>query len=131
VDQHGQVIEVCLWQRRDVASARTFFTAALTVHGVATEVITDRAAALASVIEDLVPAALHYTDGCENNRVECDHGRGKARLRPMPWTEDRANGERGGPGHAFVQSLRRGHYELGVDVRGLQEPCAVGTPLAA
>jgi len=31
------------------------------------------------------------------------------------WAEDRANGERGDPGHAFVQNLRRGHYELAVD----------------
>ena len=28
-------------------------------------------------------AAFHNTDQCANNRVECDHGRLKARLRPM------------------------------------------------
>jgi IS6 family transposase len=83
VDQHGQVIDVYVSQRRDIASARTFFTAALTVHGDPTEVITDRAPALANVIEELVPAALHNTGQYENNRVECDHGRLKARLRPM------------------------------------------------
>jgi transposase-like protein len=83
VDQQGQVIDVYVSQRRDIASARTFFTAALTVHGVPTAVITDRAPALANVIEDLVPAALHSTAQYENNPVECDHGRLKARLRPM------------------------------------------------
>ncbi len=61
VDQHGQVIDVYVSQRRDIASARTFFTAAFTaalsVHGDPAEVITDRAPALANVIEDLVPAA--------------------------------------------------------------------------
>ena len=51
VDQHGQVIDVYVSQRRDIASARTFFTAALAVHGGPGEVITDRAPALANVIE--------------------------------------------------------------------------------
>jgi transposase-like protein len=83
VDQHGQVIDVYVSQRRDIASARRSFTAALTVHGDMGEVVTDRAPALANVIEDLVPAALHNTGQYQNNRVECDHGRLKARLRPM------------------------------------------------
>jgi len=64
-------------------SARTFFTAALAVHGEPGEVITDRAPALANVIEELLPAAWHNTGQYENNRVESDHGRLKARLRPM------------------------------------------------
>jgi IS6 family transposase len=88
MDQQGQVIDVYVSQRRDIASARTFFTAALSVHGDPSGVITDRAPALANVIEDLVPAALHNNGQDENNRVEnnrgeCDHGRLKARLRPM------------------------------------------------
>ena len=69
------VIDVFVSQRRDIASARTFFTAALTVHGDPTVVITDRAPASANVIEELLPAALHNTSQYENNRVECDHGR--------------------------------------------------------
>ena len=65
--------------RRNISSARTFFTAALAVHGDPAEVITDRAPALANVIEELLPAAWHNTGQYENNRVECDHGRLKAR----------------------------------------------------
>jgi transposase-like protein len=42
VDQHGQVMDVYVSQRRDIASARTFFTAALSIHGDPAEVITDR-----------------------------------------------------------------------------------------
>ena len=83
VDQRGQVIDVYVSQRRDIASARAFFTAALNFHGEPTEVITDRAPALANVVESLIPAALHNTGQYENNRVECDHGRLEARLRPM------------------------------------------------
>jgi len=48
VDQHGQVIDVYVSQRRDIAAARTFFTAAVAVHGDPAEVITDRAPALAT-----------------------------------------------------------------------------------
>jgi IS6 family transposase len=34
------------------------------------------------VLEELLPAAWHCTDRYANNRVECDHGRLKARLQP-------------------------------------------------
>jgi hypothetical protein len=119
VDQHGQVIDVYVSQRRVIASARTFFTAAftaaLTVHGVPTEVVTDRAPALAIVIEDLVPAGLHNTGQYENHRVECDHGRLRARLRPMRGRKTERTASVVVRGHALVQNLRRGHNELGVD----------------
>ena len=64
VDQHGQVIDVYVSRPRDIASARTFFTAALSVHDEPTEVVTDRAPALANVVEDLVPAASNATTAC-------------------------------------------------------------------
>jgi IS6 family transposase len=115
VDQHGQVIDVYVSQRRDLASARTFFTAALAVHGDPAEVITDRAPALAKLIEDLVPAAWHNTGQYQNNRVECDHDRLKARLRPMRGLKTHRTASVVSRGHAFIQNLRRGHYELAVD----------------
>jgi transposase-like protein len=34
-------------------------------------------------IDDLLPEVLHDTSQFANNRIECDHGRLKARLRPM------------------------------------------------
>lgn len=70
VDQRGQVIDVYVSQRRDIASARRFFTTALAIRGEPTEIITDRAPALANVIEELVPAAWHNTGQYQNNRVE-------------------------------------------------------------
>jgi transposase, IS6 family len=115
VDQHGQAIDVYVSQRRDTASARRFFTAALTAHGIPTEVITDRAPALANVIEELIPAALHNTGQYQNNPVESDHGRLKARLRPMRGLKTDRTASVVIRGHAFVQNLRRGHYELAVD----------------
>jgi transposase-like protein len=115
VDQHGQVIDVYVSKHRDIAAARTFFTAALTAHAEPAEVVTDRAAPLAHVIDDLLPAALHTTEQYANNRVEADHGRLKARLRPMRGLKTNRTASVLIRGHAFVQNLRRGHYELGTD----------------
>jgi len=114
VDQDGQVIDVYVAQRRDIASAGGFFTAALAVHGDPGEVITYRAPALANAIEDLVPAAWHNTGQYENNRVGCDHGRLKARLRPMRGVKTNRTASVLIRGHAFIQNLRRGHYQLAV-----------------
>jgi len=116
VDQHGQVIDVFVSQRRDIESARRFFTKALAAHRVPVDVITDRAAALANVIHELIPAAFHNTGQYENNRCEADHGRLKARLRPMRGLKTDRTASVVIRGHAFIQNLRRGHYELGVEV---------------
>ena len=78
--------------------------------------ITDRAATLANVIEELIPAAFHNTGQYESNRCECDHGRLKARLRPMRGLKTDRTASVVIRGHAFVQNLRRGHYELGDEV---------------
>jgi transposase-like protein len=85
------------------------------MHGNPGEIITDRAPALANVIEDLLPTAFHNTGQYGNNRVECDHGRLKGRLRPMRELKTRRTATLVIRGHAFVQNLRRGRYELAVE----------------
>jgi hypothetical protein len=35
------------------------------------------------VLDELVPTAMHVTEQYANNRVEANHGRFNARLRPM------------------------------------------------
>jgi IS6 family transposase len=50
-----------------------------------------------------------------NNPIESDHGRFKARLRPMCGLKKLRSARVISTGHAFVQNLRCGHYELGVD----------------
>ena len=124
IDGYGQVIDVHVSSRRDVAAARRFFTTAITSHGEPEEVVTDRAAALWNVIEELLPQALHNTIKYANNRVECDHGRLKARLRPMRGLNTDRTATVVIAGHAFIQNLRRGHYELGVDGRSDHLRCA-------
>jgi len=117
VDQSGVVIDVYVSRRRDIAAAQTFFTGVLVVNGAPEEVVTDRAQALQHVITELIPAAVHNTQQYANNRVECDHGRLKARLRPMRGLKTDPTATVIIAGHAFMQNLRRGHYELGVDAR--------------
>jgi transposase-like protein len=79
------------------------------------EVTTDRAPVYPAVLEALLPAAWHRTEQYANNRVECDHGRLKARLRPMHGLKQDRSAEVIIAGQAFVQNLRRGHYELAVE----------------
>jgi transposase-like protein len=67
------------------------------------------------VVEELVPAAWHRTDRYANNRIEADHGRLKARLRPMRGLKQDGSASVIITGHAFVQNVRRGYYELAVE----------------
>jgi transposase, IS6 family len=117
VDQHGQVIDVFVSPKRDFVAARRFFARALRAHGEPVEVVTDRAPALRAAIEGLMPAAFHNTDQYANNRIECDHGRLKARLRPMRGLKRDHTARVIIRGHALMQNIRRGHYELGTDAR--------------
>ena len=103
--------------RRDSRAARQFFTTAFKAHGEPEEIVTDRAPALARAITELFPGAFHNTDQYASNRIECDHGRLKARLRPMRGLKTVKTTSVIVRGHAFVQNLRRGHYELGVETR--------------
>ena len=55
VDHYGQVIDVYVSKRRNIAAARRFFNAALAAHGEPDEVVTDLAQVLETVIAELVP----------------------------------------------------------------------------
>jgi transposase-like protein len=117
IDQFGQVIDVLVSVRRDITAARRFFQQAIGTTRVApVEVVTDRAATYPMVLDDLLPAAWHRTDRYANNRVEADHGRLKARLRPMRSLKRDRNTGVMIAGHTFVQNVRRGHYELAAEV---------------
>jgi transposase-like protein len=67
------------------------------------------------VLDDLLPATWHRTDQDLNNRLECDHGRPKARLRPMRGLKQDRSATVVLAGHALVQNLRRCHYELAIE----------------
>ena len=116
IDQFGQVIDVFVSPRRDAMAARRFFERVIgTTKVMPVEIVTDRAATYPTVLEELFPAAWHRTDRYANNRVETDHGRLKSRLRPMRGLKQDRNAVVLIAGHAFVQNVRRGHYELAVE----------------
>ena len=130
VDQYGQVIDVLLSEQRDTAAARRFFTRALRYGPAPVEVTTDKAGPYLRVLDDLVPAAAHVTEQYSNNRIEADHGRLKARLRPMRGLKRFRSAAAIATGHAFVQNLRRGHYELVTDVSPPLRPTTAFSELA-
>jgi IS6 family transposase len=75
IDEHGQVIDVLVSKRRDIAAVRAFFARAVLAHGRPDEVVTDRAAALAHMIAETLPDAMHNIEQYANSWVACDHGR--------------------------------------------------------
>src|SRR5215203_5193644 len=107
IDEFGQVIDVFVSAQRDAKAARRFFQRAIGTMRVApVEVVTDHAPVYPAVLEELLPAAWHRTDRYANNRLECDHGRLKSRLRSMRGLKQDHSAKVVIAGHAFVQNLR-------------------------
>ena len=67
------------------------------------------------MLEELLPEAWHRTDQDANNHIEADHGRLKARLGPMRGRKQDRSARVVIAGHALVQNIRRGHYELAAE----------------
>jgi IS6 family transposase len=117
IDQFGQVIDVFLSPRRDAKAARLLLRASDRPTRISpVQVTTDRYRAYPRIIDDLLPAAFHDTEVHANNPIETDHGRLKARLGPMRRLKRDRTARVIVAGHAFVQNLRRGFYDLGIDV---------------
>ena len=129
IDQYGQVIDVLVSEKRDFPATRRFFTRALEHRPLPTEVTTDRAPAYPRVLDELLPTACHIVGRYANNPIEADHGRLKAWLRPMRGLKQLRTARVISTGHAFIQNLRRGHYELGLDVAPRYRLAAVFTEL--
>ncbi|HTE71332.1 MAG TPA: IS6 family transposase [Actinomycetes bacterium] len=117
IDQLGQIIDVFRLPTAQRQSSSPFLRAGYRRTTVRpSEVVTDRAPTYPMVLEELLPAAWHRTDRSANNHIEADHGRLKSRLRPMRGLKQDHSARAVIAGHAFVQNVRRGHYELAVDV---------------
>ncbi|MBV9163887.1 MAG: IS6 family transposase [Pseudonocardiales bacterium] len=116
IDQFGQVIDVLVSEKRALEATCRFVTHALAHGPPPTEVTTDRAPAYPRVLDQLLPAACHVMEQYANNPTEADHGRLKSRLRPMRGLKRLRSARVISAGHAFIQNLHRGHYELGLDI---------------
>jgi transposase-like protein len=131
IDQYGQVIDVLVSARRDAATARRFFRRALsTLKVTPVQVITDAAPIYPAVLEELLPASWHHVERHANNPIEADHSQLKHRLRPMRGLRTDHTAQVIIAGHAFMQNLRRGHYEIGVNVPASRRIAEAFTELA-
>ena len=70
IDQYGQVIDVLVSQKRDLAATRQFLTHALQHGPRPAEVNTDRAPAYPRVLDEMLPSACHVVERYANNPVE-------------------------------------------------------------
>jgi IS6 family transposase len=70
IDQFGQVIDVLVFEKRELAATRRFFIRALEHGPSPVEVTTDHAAAYPRVLDELVPAVCHVTEQYGNNPIE-------------------------------------------------------------
>ena len=129
IDQYGQVIDVLASERRGLAATRRFF-----VHP-GTGSTPQRSDHRPGT--DLPPGARRTTTlrmprhrAVRQQPHRADHGRRKARLRPMRGLKRLRLARVISTGHAFVQNIRRGHYELGIDADPQHRIPAVFTELA-
>jgi transposase-like protein len=116
VDERGQVIDVLLRERRDLASARAFFDQAIARRGVRpTVVITDKHAAYPRAVRRRTWRATHIRTGLHRARgettkaIERSHVPIKDRLRPMRGVQSVATGQRLLEGIEAVQAIYRDH----------------------
>ena len=82
------------------------------------------------MLEQLIPSAWHHVEQYANNRIEADHSQLKHRLRPMRGLRTDRTAQVIIAGHAFIQNLRRRHYELSLDVPPALRVAAALTELA-
>lgn len=131
VDQYGQVIDMLVSARRDSGAARRFFRRALSTLKVTPgEVVTDAAAVYPGVLDELITSAWHHVERYANNPIEADHSRLKHRLGSMRGLRTDKTAQVIIAGHAFMQNLRRGHYELAIDAPPTLRVAAAFTELA-
>jgi hypothetical protein len=72
---------------------------------------------LLGVLDELIAQAANVTEQYANNRIEADHGRLTATLRPLRSLKTPPGAPIMVRGHAIIQNLRPGHYQLGIEAR--------------
>src|SRR5215210_6461526 len=132
IDEHGQVIDVYLSDRRDAASARAFFERALTATGVTpTRVTSDKAKCYPPALRTLLPEAEHRSSKYLNNGLERDHQFLKGRVRPMRRFKAMETASRFCRGHALIRNLGRGFSPLAMGATPRLRLATAWTTLAA
>jgi transposase-like protein len=116
IDEHGQVVDVLLQERRDLESARAFFAQAIARRGGWPRVvITDKHASYRRAVRQRTWRAAHVRTGLHRARgettkaIERSHVPVKDRLRPTLGLQSIATGQRLLEGFELANAIRRGH----------------------
>ena len=73
VDQDGEVVDICLQERRAARAAKRFFQRFLKSGGVPRKIITDKLRSYGVAHRSLIPGTCHNTQQYANNRAELSH----------------------------------------------------------
>ena len=132
IDQHGQIIDVLLSDRRDAASAKAFFERAITSTQVTPiRVTTDKAKCYPPALRAVLPGVEHRSSHYLNNGLERDHQHLKGRTRSMRHFKRLARADIFCRGHALIRNLGRGLSDLTAGVSPRLRPATAWTALTA
>ncbi len=117
IDEHGQIVDVYLSDRRNAAAARAFFEEVIgSSEVVPTQVTTDKAKCYPSALGAVLPLARHRCSKYLNNTLERDHQHLKGRLRSMRRFKSVEAASNFCRGHALVRNLAGGYSPLTTQV---------------
>ncbi len=113
IDEHGQIVDVYLSDRRNASAAQAFFEQAINTSSVTpTQVTTDKAKSYPKALRAVLPTVEHRSSKYLNNRLERDHQHLKGRVRPMRRFKTVASAANFCRGHMLIRNLARGFGAL-------------------
>lgn len=132
IDEHGQIVDVYLSDRRDRTAAQAFFEATITTSSVIpTRITTDTAKCYPPALRAVLPEAEHRSSKYLNNGLERDHQPLKGRVRPMRHLKTAGGAATFCHGHALIRNLGCGYSSLTAKVAPRQRLATAWSALAA
>ncbi len=113
IDEHGQIVDVYLSDRRDRAAAEAFFAGAReTTMVTPSRVTSDKAKCYPPALRTVLPHVEHRTSKYLNNGLERDHQHLKGRVQPMRRFKKPTSASTFCRGHTLIRNLARGFSQL-------------------
>ena len=113
IDQHGQVVDAYVSERRNATAAQAFFERAITETAVTPlQVTTDKAKGYPPALRAVLPTAKHRTSKSLNTGLERDHGHLKQRLSALRGFKQASAADILARGHGVIRNLRNGFSTL-------------------
>ncbi len=113
IDEHGQIIDVYLSDRRDGTAAQAFFETAIgTSAATPTRVTTDKAKCYPLALHAVLPNIEHRTAKYLNNGLERDQQHLNGRVRPMRRLKSTESARNFCQGHTLIRNLAQGYSQL-------------------